>query len=161
MSPPSMCEQGCFQGIPPSSHLVVSCSPLASNDTMFWGANHPFSGKGPVPTIYVSARVLPRYSPFLPPCFVLLPLASNNTMLCSAHHLFTMFCSAHHLFKGKGPSQFTPFPPILFPLSPLAPLSVFEVPTINVGARVASKVFPLPPTLMCLAPLFLSLALCI
>ena len=68
-SPPSMCEQGCFQGISPSSHLVMSCSPLSPSCSLYLAMILCFG----VPTTYFGARDLPSSLTLLPTCALLLP----------------------------------------------------------------------------------------
>ena len=85
-SPPFMCEEGCFPGIPPSSHLVVSCSPLAPSCSLSLAMILCFAVPTTsllcfaVPTTYFGARVLPSSLPFLPACFVSLPLLPSRSL---------------------------------------------------------------------------------
>ena len=91
-SPPSMCEQWCFPGIPHSSHLVVSCSPLAPSCsfslaiipivlllyTIFWGAHHLFGGKGPSHVTPFPSSLLPL-TPHTPSHSLSLPLTPSHS----------------------------------------------------------------------------------
>ena len=119
MSPPSMCEQGCFPVIPHSSHLVVSCSLLPPSHSpssllLPLAPLTSFGGKGPF-----------HLTPFPPSLFPLTSLTPS----CSSLAPLTPFCSS-----------LAPLTPILS----LAPTEVVETsrnsiicyyPSVTIGSE--------------------------